>query len=669
MRMRSLQAPRLGLVCFFLVAMLTVLEPSLAITITNETKGPVSVRAYYTQWSKGNQAGKIVTLKPGSSATIDRPPFKTFKDREIFIGKDPGQLNDHLPERDYRSMSHFNIGNTKGELFWIAMDKGQYKGFNAVEWVVVKPILEKAGELFSQAGQAINQQIEKLTAPIINGIKSQWAKHPYANQTASVRTGIGLCQDETDFRTARMKKVRPALEKLLDLEIAEKDIPTIAFAVTGGGFRAAVGCVGFILGVKEAGLYDVATYFATLSGSTWALGPWFLGDKSIEEFRLRLGSGLKENLALPNPSKDELTEIAKKLIGKTVQNQPVTIIDFWGSLLARKLLSEFGGNAQYIGISPMTQRAKKAEDPLPIFTAVANNICPDSNHEWFEFTPFEMGSDFLGAFVPVWAWGREFAGGRSTDFDPEESLAFGMGVFGSAFSVRIGDIIDNTFLANINDNQAFRYLLDPILEKFRREVEEVRKATVIPGGEIPNFAFDLPKAPASAKGKKMIKLSDAGHCSNIPVAPLLRKNRTADIIIVFDFSTTMVDKDRPTVKGPPDLRKASEYCKRKGLPFPQGPWEKAGGENLTVFGDPSNVDQPLILYIPRIKNPRLPGTFGKFDPETAVDSYAGTMGSQYTKDQLFQWSDYVKLDMLELKPRILELIKARVQARQAATAK
>lgn len=46
-------------------------------------------------------------------------------------------------------------------------------------------------------------------------------------------------------------------------------VPVIAIAGSGGGFRAMVGFAGVMKALFESGVLDCATYVAGLSGSTW----------------------------------------------------------------------------------------------------------------------------------------------------------------------------------------------------------------------------------------------------------------------------------------------------------------------------------------------------------------------------------------------------------------
>ena len=50
---------------------------------------------------------------------------------------------------------------------------------------------------------------------------------------------------------------------------SENDVPTIAVLGSGGGFRAAIGYSGAMVGLQRSGIFDMVTYCAGLSGSAW----------------------------------------------------------------------------------------------------------------------------------------------------------------------------------------------------------------------------------------------------------------------------------------------------------------------------------------------------------------------------------------------------------------
>lgn len=55
------------------------------------------------------------------------------------------------------------------------------------------------------------------------------------------------------------------------LYICVLQVPVIAIAGSGGGFRAMVGFSGVMKALFESGVLDCATYIAGLSGSTWSV--------------------------------------------------------------------------------------------------------------------------------------------------------------------------------------------------------------------------------------------------------------------------------------------------------------------------------------------------------------------------------------------------------------
>lgn len=67
-------------------------------------------------------------------------------------------------------------------------------------------------------------------------------------------------------------------------------------------------------------------------------------------------------------------------------------------------------------------------------TAPEHQQASDAWFQWFEMTPYEVGSDELAAWVPTWAFGRRFEQGRSVPGAnlPEQSLALLLGMCTSA---------------------------------------------------------------------------------------------------------------------------------------------------------------------------------------------------------------------------------------------
>ena len=90
-------------------------------------------------------------------------------------------------------------------------------------------------------------------------------KNPELEKDARVWIGNRICQEELEFYSKRSEFTRNGLAKYLGVdvnEIDERDIPIIAIAGSGGGYRAMLGTTGYFKAMKDAGLFDCVTYMA-----------------------------------------------------------------------------------------------------------------------------------------------------------------------------------------------------------------------------------------------------------------------------------------------------------------------------------------------------------------------------------------------------------------------
>lgn len=55
---------------------------------------------------------------------------------------------------------------------------------------------------------------------------------------------------------------------------------------SGGGYRAAIGSLGYIMAAQKKGLLDAVTYCVCSSGSSWFYIPWLYSEISdLKKFR------------------------------------------------------------------------------------------------------------------------------------------------------------------------------------------------------------------------------------------------------------------------------------------------------------------------------------------------------------------------------------------------
>jgi hypothetical protein len=90
-------------------------------------------------------------------------------------------------------------------------------------------------------------------------------RNPEIEIDARVWLGNEFCKEELEFQERRRKFTKGGLARYLGVserDVDERDIPTIAVAGSGGGYRAMLGTTGYFKAMKQAGLFDCVTYMA-----------------------------------------------------------------------------------------------------------------------------------------------------------------------------------------------------------------------------------------------------------------------------------------------------------------------------------------------------------------------------------------------------------------------
>jgi len=204
---------------------------------------------------------------------------------------------------------------------------------------------------------------------------------------------------------------------------------------SGGGYRAMISTLGYMIGAKKSGLFDCTMYMAGVSGSCWMIAQYLtLGQRSftktMEHFKQSLNTPIAHypsfiDTMLTNPGAAQL--ILEGVVQKYSKNRVLTLVDAFGTVLGSRLLihrehdSDFGENGEWIDpldfkLSQQSRWTNYGDQPLPIYTAVSHilpNTGPepkvvggivvdddvakeeDDSHyyQWFEMTPYEFGSE------------------------------------------------------------------------------------------------------------------------------------------------------------------------------------------------------------------------------------------------------------------------------------
>lgn len=263
-----------------------------------------------------------------------------------------------------------------------------------------------------------------------------------------LRFSVALCDKEKEFRRTRRDRVMLGIKKLLDMEkprylpSSPEEVPVIAIAGSGGGFRAMVGFSGVMKALFESGVLDCATYVAGLSGSTWYMSTLYShpdfpnkGPKEINEELMNRVSSNPLRLLLPQ----HITNYIQALWAKKATGQPVTFTDVFGMLIGETLIPARMGTK----LSDIQDKIDQAQSPLPLFTCL--HVKPDVSElmfaDWVEFSPYEIGMAKYGTFMTPDLFGNKFFMGTVVKKYEENPLHFLMGVWGSAFSILFNRVL------------------------------------------------------------------------------------------------------------------------------------------------------------------------------------------------------------------------------------
>ncbi|KAI8081796.1 acyl transferase/acyl hydrolase/lysophospholipase, partial [Gilbertella persicaria] len=195
-------------------------------------------------------------------------------------------------------------------------------------------------------------------------------------------------------------------------------------------------------------------------------------------------------------------------------------------------------------------------------------------YQWFEFTPYDMGSEEINAWIPIWAFGRKFAEGKSDQRLPEQSIGILMGMFGSAFVASLAHFYQE--IRSLLPQTAVEKA-DEIIYKYQSSVSTIhpispacfpnpfyKMSTKVQDKDELNDKEEILRSESLVESEQ-IGLMDAGMDNNIPFYPLLRKGRDIDMIIAVDSSAD--------IQYMPYFDRAEGYVKRRGI---QG-WPRGAG--------------------------------------------------------------------------------------------
>lgn len=448
---------------------------------------------------------------------------------------------------------------------------------------------------------------------------------------------FSMSNEEITYFNARTQSVETAYKK-----IGFSRFPKIGFCFSGGGIRALISSLGFMLGAQEinlgnqVSLMDLCHCISALSGSTWMLGNHYARrNLPIQETRNFLRINLQHKFF--DKFFPTINAIAQNLEIQFRDLHEIQMVDLWGGMIAARTLADIGATAHTIHFADLIPAINTSEYsdfvqryPYPIFNAVhpiANCMCSccwtpfrSTNYEWFEITPYHMKKSFDTTVIAT-------RGSEALSNCPM-TLGYLMGICGSAYSVNIHDIAA-FFKESIKD-----FFAENLRSYFTEEAKRV-----IPSRDRGILLQELLAsirlgrfAPARITfNDEELTLVDAGICFNLPTPPLLERNM--DIIFICDASSNAYSREFP------ELKKAARFAAANGLPFPNLNNITFATPELQVFQD-SDANTPIIIYF---HNPI------EFD----------TTKMSYTSDEFNQLCGYMEAAVIRNVATIQDIIRAK----------
>ncbi|KAG8953434.1 hypothetical protein FRC04_002276 [Tulasnella sp. 424] len=426
--------------------------------------------------------------------------------------------------------------------------------------------------------------------------------HPEIEWDAEVRIGDELCFREKAFLRERKRRMLQAYAKLFDVspsELDERDLPIVAIAASGGGFRAMCNTAGALRRASSSGILDVTTYISAISGVAGSFDPHAAAQHIQNRAQIpQLDPRILDMLITPPTNKYLLAGLIQKAVAP---QGSLSLVDIYGTLISARLFcpSEVSAlDPTHLSLSHFRRPVDDGSLPMPIFTAISRHVSPteqaissqqdmvvdkarvdtlqqeklavahtESQWLWYEFSPYEVGCDEIGAWIPSWAFGREFYKGKSIDRAPEVSFSILAGIYASAFCASLQLYYQEVKPTIALLPNAMYSWIDGIMNEREQDLDVVHP---VPPNKLPNFAKGLSGrlregSPRGFEDQDFIPLMDAGAELNIPYYPLLR--RDVDCIIALDASADGQELW---------FTRAETYAMRKGLQlWPRGvKWPK-----------------------------------------------------------------------------------------------
>nr|XP_057912632.1 cytosolic phospholipase A2 zeta-like [Doryrhamphus excisus] len=498
--------------------------------------------------------------------------------------------------------------------------------------------------------------------------------HESVDNPLAVRMDFDIPQQEKEYLKKRKIIVRQNMQNLfgLDSPPSPNKVPTIALVGSGGGTRAMTGLLGSLKSLKDLNILDIVSYITGVSGSTWAMSALYQGshwsqrsiDGTVTQIKKEIG---KDFASLFTSEKLQYysQEIEEKINEGHIPSQTdMAALIYEQAVFGKKLSST---------LSDQRGAVHEGQNPLPVYTAVnmKDKAGCESEAEWCEFTPYEVGFQKYGIYVNTEDFGSQFLLGHPIKKLPEVRIPYLIGIWSSFFSVNVAQILmqdphldhnwEAWFGPEISNTESDgepstvdTRLVDPSTHVSKIISDFLSNRPVV--STVYNFMHGLflhskYNTHANFKAWKeahpdafpntltprdsTLHLVDSALAINIGLAPVLRPEREVDIIICLDYSWNPDDILMA-------IKQTATYCEDHKLAFPRVDFARLDAEpqkEVYVFEDEENPKAPIVILFPLVnisfKHFKQPGVKRETEEEMkAGEVNVSTSTSPFTTDQM-----------------------------------
>lgn len=406
------------------------------------------------------------------------------------------------------------------------------------------------------------------------------------------------------------------------------ELPNIAIAVSGGGYRALTNGAGALKAfdnrVENAttsghlgGLLQSATYLSGLSGGGWLLGSIYLNNFTtvsalqtyqkgeVWQFSRSIIKGPEEKgIGIVN-SAEYWRDLVHTVDGKKDAGFNTSLTDYWGRALSYQFINDTDGGLDYTWSSiARTDDFQAGKMPMPLIVAdgrAPGELVVGSNSTVYEFSPWEFGSfdPTIYGFAPLEYLGSPFENGKL----PQNASCV-RGFDNAGFVIGTSSSLFNQGLVRLNKADlpsAISSVVGRILEDIGEDNDDIAVYS-------PNPFHGYRDSTAAYSNAPDLDVVDGGEDKqNIPLLPLIQPQREVDVIFAVDSSAGTSDN---WPNGGPLVATYERSLNSTGIGngtiFPSVP-DRNTFINLglnarpTFFGcDSSNLTgpAPLVVYLP-----------------------------------------------------------------------